>query len=228
MRLFLGPMFALYHLPNRKKTSQFIGLSAHYFEIKFRGENLKIPLNEIAKTIIEMRRRLAPLIIGGIITSLSLLSMLLFSYGLEVVGLTVIGLFLTYYGMQEYVVIHVEHSNTTELIWLPHKVSLASIRPFIGLLEFYVSRRHFPVLYASHSEHKGSRIVHYENKPVIADTEIYYSFRPNYGSRLEPIAVNPAKLDAPITIYGTENIIGKSNNLINHEALIEDNTVSYS
>ena len=221
-------VFAIYQLPKRRKLAQFVGLSALYFEGRYRNNNFKIPLHEVAKVILEKRRKLAPLVIGGIITSLSLLSILLFSSSLEVVGLAAFGLLLTYYGVEEYVVMHIEHANTTTLIWLPKKVAIASIRPFVALLEFYLSRQYFPVIFASSTRNITPQLIHYESTSVAAHSSIIYSFRNDQISHSQPIAVNPALLDAPIIIDGANNIIGKSDYLINQRALVEQNTASYS
>lgn len=221
-------MFAIYNLPNRKGNSQFLGLSTLYFEARYKSKHTKIPLDEIAKAIIEKRRKLAPLILGGLITSLSLLSIFLYSSSLEVVGLAAFGLLLTYYGMQEYTVLQIEYSSDSLLIWLPLKVTVASIRPFVAILEYYISKRHFPVLFARCESDITSRMVHYENMPQVAKTPLLYRFAPNESVDNPSVAVNPILLDSPLNIYGDGPIIAEGEFLINQAALIENNTVSYS
>lgn len=221
-------MFAIYNLPNRKGNSQFLGLSTLYFEARYKSKHTKIPLDEIAKAIIEKRRKLAPLILGGLITSLSLLSIFLYSSSLEVVGLAAFGLLLTYYGMQEYTVLQIEYSSDSLLIWLPLKVTVASIRPFVAILEYYISKRHFPVLFARCESDIASRMVHYENMPQVAKTPLLYRFAPNESVDNPSVAVNPILLDSPLNIYGDGPIIAEGEFLINQAALIENNTVSYS
>jgi hypothetical protein len=221
-------VFAIYHLPGRKSNPQYLGLTDLFFKIKFKGKDIKIPLVELRKIVLEKRRKLAPLIIGGIITSLSMLSIILFSSGLEVVSLVGVGLLLTYYGMQEYVVIQTEYSNHKELTWLPLRVDLASVRPFIALIEFYISRQIFPTLYASRANNIGSRIIHNEAKPVLTDDIIYYRFRFIQSEGIQTVAVNPTLLDAPISIEGENNTIGQSEYLVNSRAVVEAPTVSYS
>ena len=221
-------VFAIYHLPNRKGNSQFLGLSTLYFEVEFKKTKAKIPLNDIAKAIIEKRRKLAPLVLGGVITSLSLLSILLYSSSLEVVGLAAIGLLLTYYGLQEHTVLLIEHSNNTMLIWLPLRISMISVRPFIALLEYYISRQQFPVLYARNSTNLDNRLVHFENKPQPSKGSILYRFGASQTSEHQTVVINPILLDAPIDIYGESPIIATGDFLINKEAVIEENSISYS
>ena len=153
---------------------------------------------------------------------------MLFSSGLEVVSLLGAGLLLTYYGMQEYVVIQTEYSNQKELTWLPLKIDLASVRPFIAIIEFYISRQMFPTLYASRANNIGSRMIHNEPKPVLTDDVLYYRFRFIQSEGIQTVAVNPILLDAPISIEGEKNIIGQSEYLVNSGAVVEAPTVSYS
>jgi hypothetical protein len=228
INLFLLLVFAIYHLPNRKGNSQFMGLSALYFEIEYKTKHTKILLNDIAKAILEKRRKLAPLILGGIITSLSLLSIFLYSSGLEVIALAAFGLLLTYYGLQEYTVLHIEYSNSSLLIWLPGKASLTSVRPFVAMLEYYLNKQHFPILFARCSSTIDSRMVHHEITPQAAKATIMYRFAPGQANDYQTVAVNPLFLDTPLDIYGEGPIIGTGDFLINKEALVENNTVSYS
>jgi hypothetical protein len=205
-----------------------MGLSPLYFEAQYKTKHNKIPLAEIAKTILEKRRKLAPLVLGGLITSLSLLSIILFSSSLEVVALAVFGLLLTYYGMQEYTVLHIEHSNNTLLIWLPLKVTVESVRPFVAMIEYYISRQQFPILYARCENTIDTRMVHYENSPQAATSPILYRFSPGQSTHRQTVAVNPIFLDTPLNIYAEGPVIAQGDFLINKEALVEGNTISYS
>jgi len=205
-----------------------MGLSTLYFEVEYKKKHTKIPLNDIAKAIIEKRRKLAPLVLGGVITSLSLLSIMLYSSSLEVVGLAAFGLLLTYYGLQEHTILLIEHTNTSTLIWLPLRVSMTSVRPFIAMLEYYVSKQHFPVLFARNSSNLDDRMVHHEDKPQPSKDSILYRFSPSQTTDHQTVAINPVLLDAPIDIYGEGPIIATGDFLINRDALIERNTISYS
>lgn len=218
-------MFAIYHLPRRRGNRQYLGLSSLSFEVVLKRADLKIPLHDINKVILEKRRKLAPLISGGVLTSLSLVSIFLYSSSLEMVGLAAFGMLLTYFGLQEYVVIHLEHERNTSLLWLPLKISLSSIRPFVALLEYYISKQHFPVLFASAST---GNLTHYESHPVTTKETIKYRFRQTETEGVSSLAVNITLLDNPIKIDGHADFIGTSNHLINQEALLDHNTMSYS
>lgn len=221
-------MFAIYKLPGKKDTTQFLGLSSLYFKVHYGKNQFEIPLEELNRIILEKRRKLAPLILGGIITSLGLLSIFLFSSGLEIVAIVAFGLLLTYFGIQEYVVIHIEHSNNTRLIWLPLKIQLEKVRPFIAILEYYLSKQNFPVLYVVKPSLTNVRLVHYEDKPVESDIPVFYTFRNILDSDTSPIIVNPLLLDMPITISGENRTIGSSDYLINQSALIANNQISFT
>lgn len=216
-------MIVIYNLPKRRGKQRFVGLSNSFFHARLKGEEIKIPIDEIARVILEKRKKLAPLIIGGIITSLGLLSMLLYSSRLEIVGLVAGGILLTYYGWQEYLVLHIEYASNTKLIWFPNSVSLSAIRPLIAMLEYYVSKTKYPFLTALSTE-SGQRLIHFENQPVSTSSLIFFTF---FGARVidnQEVVVNPALLDAPIEIYGEEKVIGKSRFLINNEAVVGENS----
>ena len=221
-------VFAIYNLPNRKGNSQFMGLSALYFEAQYKSKHSKIVLDDIAKAILEKIRKLAPLILGGVINSLSLLSIILYSSRLEVVALAAFGLLLTYYGMQEHPVLHLEFSNSTLLIWLPLKTTVTSVRPFVAMLEYYISKRRFPILFARSDIKAGTRLIHYENKPQATNSSIFYRFGPSQDPNNPSVAVNPVLLDSPLQIYGEGPIIAQGEFLINQGALIENDAISYS
>jgi len=223
--LILPSVIAIYNLPSRRSNHEFIGLSNLYFQARYKGEVLKIPLSEIAKVILEKRKKLAPLIVGGIITSLGLLSILLYSSRLEIVGLVAAGLLLTYYGMQEYLVLHIEHASNTQLIWLPLKVSISSLRPLIAMLEYYVSKSHFPLL-ATKVSNDSPRLIHYESEPVQSATPILFTFAQNLNFGNQTLVINPEFIDAPIEICSEGKIIGKSLFLINKEAVVDANSTN--
>jgi len=218
-------MFALYNLPSKSNSKRFLGLSSLYFDIQMAKKKQRIPLEEINKVYIETRRKLAPLVLGGIITSLSLLSIFLYSSRLEIVALVALGLLLTYYGMFEYTVIRLEFSSQTEMLWMPTRVKLDSIRPFVALLEFYSNKKQFPVLYASPVSHEDSRMVHFEAHPVKAAGTIIFQFGKMQDINLTQVAINPALLDSPFNIDGQGKVIAEGEYLINAAALIEQNSL---
>lgn len=219
-------MFAIYPLYNNKKSNQYLGISPLYLNINYGKRNEKIQLDSIAKVILEKRRKLAPLVLGGIITSFSLLSIFLYSSSLEVVMLVALGLLLTYFGLFEYAVLHIEHDSSTTLLWLPIRVNIDDIRPFIAVIEYYVAQKRFPIFYASALSPDDSRLIHYESHPVASHGTIIYQFAKIPSERMPQIAINPAFLDAPVLISAQGKVIGEGNHLINQEALISGDTIN--
>ncbi len=204
-----------------------MGLSTLYFELQYKSRSTKIQLNELSKVVLEKRRKLAPLVLGGLITSLSLLSIFLYSASLEVAGLAAFGLLLTYYGFQEHTVLHIEYSNNSLLVWLPLRSTLNSVRPFVAMLEYYIIKQHFPILFAR-TDNTGARMVHFENIAQTAQTTIFYRFGAGQASDNKTLAVNPILLDMPLNFNGEEHIIARGEYLINQAALIENDSISYS
>ncbi len=220
-------MFALYQISRKAGHESYIGLSGLHFSAKLKRQQIKIPLTELVKVSLEKRRKLAPLIGGGIITSLSLLSMLVYIASLEVFALAGAGLLLTYYGMQEYPVLRLEHGNQPTVMWLPGSVTVAVVRPLIAMLEYRLSKGHFPVLYAIPKKPGITSIVHHENKPVIGNNRILFTFAPLQSTGFQSIAINPELLDSPVIIAPEGKVIGYSHNLINHDAVLPHNSLSF-
>ncbi len=220
-------MFALYQISRKAGHESYIGLSGLHFSAKLKRQQIKIPLTELVKVSLEKRRKLAPLIGGGIITSLSLLSMLVYIASLEVFALAGAGLLLTYYGMQEYPVLRLEHGNQPTVMWLPGSVTVAVVRPLIAMLEYRLSKGHFPVLYAIPEKPGITSIVHHENKPVIGNNRILFTFAPLQSTGFQSIAINPELLDSPVIIAPEGKVIGYSHNLINHDAVLPHNSLSF-
>ncbi len=220
-------MFALYQISRKAGHESYIGLSGLHFSAKLKRQQIKIPLTELVKVSLEKRRKLAPLIGGGIITSLSLLSMLVYIASLEVFALAGAGLLLTYYGMQEYPVLRLEHGNQPTVMWLPGSVTVAVVRPLIAMLEYRLTKGHFPVLYAIPEKPGITSIVHHENKPVIGNNRILFTFAPLQSTGFQSIAINPELLDSPVIIAPEGKVIGYSHNLINHDAVLPHNSLSF-
>lgn len=221
-------MFAIYPFTTKSKSPKFLGLSALYFEVKTGKRDHKIQLEDLSKVLIEKRRKLAPLLAGGIISSLTLLSIILYYSSFEIIGLLAFGLLLTYYGMMEYTVLKLEYSNINELVWLPLSVKLESVRPFIAILEFYISKKQFPVLYASPVVLEDQSLVHYESTKRESSGTIIYQFGIPAQSSMPYVAVNPALLDHTIEIDGQGKVIAEGAFLINHLAVIDSNTINLS
>lgn len=221
-------MFAQYTVKTRGKQAKYLGLSALYFEIKLGKVQHKIELETLSKVLLEKRKKLAPLIAGGILTSLSLLSIILYGSSIEMVGLIGFGLLLTYYGITEYTVIRLEYASTNELVWLPISVTLESIRPFAALLEFYINRKQFPILYASPVVAEDSRLMHYETTPVKSSGTIIYQFGQATDNRMPQLAVNPALLDHTLEIEGQGKVIAEGDHLINQSAVVDYNSINLS
>lgn len=221
-------MFAQYTVKTRGKQAKYLALSALYFEIKMGKVQHKIELETLGKVILEKRKKLAPMIAGGIITSLGLLSIILYGSSIELVGMIAFGLLLSYYGITEYTVIRLEYASTNELVWLPVSVNLESFRPFVALLEFYISRKQFPILYASPVVAEDNRLIHYETSPVKSSGTIIYQFGKSSDNAIPQVAVNPALLDHTIEIEGQGKVIAEGDHLINHSAVVDYNSINLS
>jgi len=220
-------MFVKYILSSKTNYTRYLGLSTLVLELHFgKKKEKKIQLEELNKILIEKRRKLAPLLIGGIITSLSLLSIVLFTATFGLIGLIAFGLLLTYFGMTEYTVIRLEYSSNNELLWLPASVKLESVRPFIAILEYYINKKQFPVLYASPVSPEDQNLVHYESNPVKSQGTIIYQFGKMTSGSILQVPVNPVLLDHCLEIEGQGKVIAEDHFLVNQGAVITEHSVN--
>jgi len=168
-------MFALCQISRKAGHESYLGLSGLYFSARIKGRQLKIPLNELVQVSLEKRRKLA--------------SMLVYIASLEVFAIAGAGLLLTYYGMQEYPVLRLEHGNQPTVIWLPGSMTIAAV--------------------------------------VMGNNRILFTFAPLQNTGYQSIAVNPELLDSPVIIAPEGKVIGYSRHLINHDAVLPSNSLSF-
>lgn len=197
-----------------------MGLSPTHLTVKLGKKQQVFDLQTIRSFSLDRKKKLIPLIVGGIISSLSLLAMVLQLVSFNLIALLCAGLLLFYYGFTEYVVISISTDNSEASYWLNHKQKATDIRPLAGFVEYFVKFKQFPPIYTSIQPNNLSQYVHRERSPVKNPGALHFQFFPHNSVESVNIKVDPTKLDSPIHFKSSENQIGTSEFKINEGAII--------
>lgn len=213
-------MFAIYTLYKKGSNHHYLGVSTTHLIINQRDKRHIYDLQSLQSVTIDKKKKLIPLITGGIISSLSLLEMVLDIVSFDMIALLSAGLLLLYYGFTEYVVIHVVTGNTEVKFWLNHKHRLQQVRPFIGIVEFFAHHKRFPPLYVNVPYHAVTSHIHNQQGPVESKIKLFYRLFSKTTPSISAIIVDPVRLDAPIHFKSEDNQIAWGDHLINQSAII--------
>jgi hypothetical protein len=214
-------MFAVYTLFKNGSNHHYLGLTPSHLIVKQRNKKRIYDLQSLRGATVDKKRKLIPLISGGIISSLSLLAMVLQMITFETIALLSGGLLLFYYGFTEYVVIHLTTDNSEVKFWLAHKHSLKQVRPFVGIIEFFARHKRFPPLYLHVPYHAIARHIHNQQNPVTSAVRLSYQLFANTSPSIAAIVIDPIKLDAPIHFASADDHLAWGDHLVNHAAVIE-------
>ena len=213
-------MFAIYTVASKGSNPKFIGLSPTHLTVNLTKIQKKYDLRTISQFNLDRKKKLIPLISGGIIASLSLLAMVLHLVSFNLIAVLCLGLLLFYYGFTEYVVITVVTDNAQDSFWLSPKQQITDIRPLSGFLEYFVKFKRFPALYVPVIAHSVPGFIHSESHPQKSTSALYFQFFEAPDQSLSNIKVDPTLLDSPIHIKSSESQIGFSEYKINYAAVI--------
>lgn len=179
-------------------------------------------LNSVTGMSVERKKKLMPLISGGILASLALLAILLFGASMNITVLVAAGMLLFYFGLYEYPVLHLTTTQTEQKIWLPHSQPITNVRPFVGLIEYYAKHKHFPVLYTSvEIQALNDSLTEGGIDSLPDDRVLEFTFFAAPDSHHTSLGIDITKISNPIVIKGDGKIIGTTTYKINKEAIID-------
>ena len=213
-------MFAIYTLYKKGSNHQYLGISASHLLIKQRNKRYVYDLSTVQKLNIDLKKKLIPLIGGGIVSSLSLLAMVLDMVTFETIALLSTGLLTFYFGFAEYVVIEIKTAHDDKTFWMSAKHRIEDIRPLINMASFYLEHQHYPPLYVQVPQGKVSQTIHSTSDPSKNKEVLKYSLFSNVLTGISVIMVDPQKLDHAIQLKAEGNHIGFSDNKVNQAAVI--------
>ena len=213
-------VFAIYTLSKKGSNHQYLGISTTHLIIKQRNNRYVYDLASIQNLNVDQKKKLIPLIGGGIISSLSLLAMVLDMITFDTIALLCAGLLTFYYGFTEYVVIHVNAAQVDRKFWLKSKHKITDLRPIINMITYFLANQHFPSLYVHVPHNAVPQYIHSGNVPIASREELHYSLFSKISKSVSAIIIDPAKLDQPIFFNSGSDHIAVGHHKINQSAII--------
>lgn len=197
-----------------------MGISTTHIIIKQRSNRYVYDLTSIQNITIDLKKKLIPLISGGIISSLSLLAMVLDMMTFDTIALLCAGLLIFYYGFTEYVVIDINAAHVDKKFWLKSKHKIADIQPMINIVNYFLQHRHFPPLYVHVPYHAVPNYIHSGAQPVRSKEYLFFSLFSKVSTSVSAIMIDPARLDQPIYFESEADHIAVGHYRINQSAII--------
>jgi len=213
----LKEAFAFYHIKPRRGNQIFLGISKTQLILKHGNKTFHLPLSSIIFIDTTHRKKLMPLVSGGIIASLAMLASVLSTLTLNLITILAGGLLLFYYGLTNYLVLQIHWTEGQQNLWISVTHS-NRLNNFIRLIKGYLISNQPPILYAHHHA-GGSGLTHHSAQPVLSGEPIVFNWQPDRST--QDISIYPHLLDAPIDFSTPGQGIATSQYLINENARVE-------
>jgi hypothetical protein len=202
-------------------SSDFLGINSEAIQLNIGSKIYQIPLSNLVVAKLDSKKKLAPLIAGGVLTSLALVNILLEGAGLSMIGLLSFGLLVLYFGLSDYWVLNIEQFNKSSSIWISKNKCSVFPQTLINIIMHKISKGVFPPFYAHvkkewlHHAMSNSYTPEKSNDPIS-----YYLVPPMPNPDYVLIKVDISKLKASIKFVINEAHLAESHYKINNEALM--------
>jgi len=205
---------------NNEHDSLKIGLDTLYLQNNKRLYHYQF--SEIVTVNLLTKKKLGPLVIGAILSSLAMVNILLEGAALYKIGLLSIGLLILYFGLTEYWVIQVVHPTETTQLWINKNKTPSFPEVILSVVHFRITQGVFPVLYCSVPKSQMVNYIEERNELNPENANVYYSLLPP-KKELDhvKIKVDITKLSMPIKFIQKSNFLAEGLHKINKSALLD-------
>ncbi len=202
-------------------SEDFLNISHHSFEINSEKKESSFPFSSLVSVKLALKKKLAPLIIGAIITSLALVNILLEGAELSMIGLVSAGLLVLYFGLSDYWVITIEQFKESKSIWIAKNRCAQFPKTLINIIEYKISKGFFPPFYASVERSKFENVITGEY-PIKELTEpiCFFLIPPKKEAKCLLLKVDLSKITSTLTYVVNKDYLATSKYQINKEALL--------
>jgi len=199
----------------------FIKISLNELYIKNNKQSNKYLLTNLLSIKLESKKKLGPLVLGAIITSLALINILLEGAGLFMIGLLSIGFLILYFGLSEYWILSIETQQDKTHYWISHAKSPQFSLSFIRMIDYKISNGVLPPLYCYIDTNKFSEYLNSSNEIAQCLLPIeYYLIPPKKIVGHSLLKIDVSQLNKPIKIILNQSYLALGTYKINKEALI--------
>ncbi|MCF6352406.1 MAG: hypothetical protein L3J06_05300 [Cyclobacteriaceae bacterium] len=207
-------------------STNFLRCDAENLEINADGKTIKIPFSYLVSIHFDSKKKLAPLIIGVVLTSLALVNILLEGASLSMIGFLSLGILILYFGLSDYWVIRIDQfsENTPKAfgaVWISKNKCPKFSRLFVNIIDFKISKGFFPPLYAVINGENRRDVINNTAQLALLDQPLqYYLTPPGLTQNQLLMKVDISNLNSVLEIVTDEAYMAIGKYKINEEALI--------
>ena len=213
-------MIAIYPISSSESNPKYLGLTATNLIVKKGKESVLFDLFSVTSMTVERKKKLMPLISGGVIASLSALAMFIFGVSMNLTVFLAAGMLLFYFSMYEYSAISLVTDKSEHKYWLPQSHPITMVRPFVGLVEYFAKHKHFPAVYTSIRLQRLNDVISDQEEQLIGEEPLEFTFFASTEPEHTALGIDLTRLSKPMIVAGDGKIIGTTNYKINRAPCI--------
>lgn len=189
--------------------------------LKSGAKNYQILFSNLISFKLDSKKKLAPLIIGAVITSLALVNILIEGAGLSMIGLLSIGVLILYVGISNYWVITIDLYSENSAVWISKNICSQFPQTIINIIDFKISKGIFPPFYVYVKKDMINNVIIHSNaaekliKPIP-----YYLIPPKLNSEYVLLKVDITQMSMPIEFVLNQPYLAIGSYKINNAALM--------
>lgn len=202
-------------------SSDFLRFNSETLYLEIGSKNYQVPFSNLISFKLDSKKKLAPLIIGAVITSLALVNILIEGAGLSMIGFLSIGLLILYFGLSDYWVISIEQISESTTIWISKNKCPQFSLTLINIIDFRISKQGFPPFYAYVKKDMINNVISNSNLVEnLIEPVVYYLIPPKPDPAYVLIKIDITKITAPIEFVVNQPHLAEGRHKINNAALM--------
>lgn len=202
-------------------STDFLTCNSEILFLEIGGKKHQAFFANLVSIKLDSKKKLAPLIIGAVITSLASVNILLEGAGLSMMGFLSIGLLTLYYGLSDYWVISIEKYDKSKAIWISKNKCPEFSLTLINILNFKISKGFFPPFYALLNKNLMDDSIANTSAIKKAIEPIKYYLLPPKLTKNQVLAkIDISRLNSPIEFALNQQYLATGEYKINFAAII--------
>ncbi len=202
-------------------SADFLMVSSDAVLISTKGKNIQVLFSNLVSFQVNTKKKLAPLIIGAVVTSLALVNILIKGSELSMIGVLCAGLLISYVGQSDYWVIKVERYDSSFSLWISKNKCPHFPIPLVNIVNFKITKGVFPPFYAHIKKERTTQIFSKALETEIINTPIhYYLLPPKPTPNYVLVKIDIAKLTKPLEFVIDKPYLALGGYKINNDAII--------
>ncbi len=202
-------------------SEDFLQVSADKVLLRIGAEDFRISFSNLVSFQVQTKKKLAPLIIGAILTSLALVNIFIEGAGLSMIAFLSIGLLILYLGISDYWVVKIEKFDTSVSKWISKNKHPQFPLTLVNIISFKISKGVFPPFYAQIKKEMIDKVFSiYTNGEKLTDPLTYYLLPPKANTNYVLVKVDITKLSGSLEFVLDQPYLALGQHKINNDAII--------